>query len=212
MTVEIKYKWPNFLFFIWLAASLFIAVFFYDAGNNLAGNIIQFPHQLLIAYMSYLIAVGFVMLGLLPYGLGLEIHFKSNKPLVDNTKEESVEQPADNTPVGYDYFIPLWGWLKYQLPNLLKGKKWIVIIENFPPYFLVGLFNGLVNYPLTPLFVFALSIAVIVEYFAYYRNWMPFMKTPRNVSRTQMGIAYLVVQEHAFSFMAIGWIIGAVIH
>lgn len=197
--VKFIYKWPNAFFIIWLIVCGAFIAFFYDAGRDLANLGL---HYLLFAYMSYGIMAIWIMLAILPYLLGLTIEFPKART------QKVTEKPIDNKPVGYDYFIPIYGYLKYQFPNL-KGKgKWIVLIENVALYFILGLVNGLLGYKLTLLFVFALIIAVIAEYYIYYKAWMPFMKTPSGITKTQRGIAYLAIQEHAFAFMALGWILG----
>jgi hypothetical protein len=195
--MKISYKFPNPLFIIWVAIFFFIVYFFYDSGNALQNFT---PH--IFAYICYVLALISIMLGALPYLLGLSIDMQWK---LGETKV--TEQPADDTPVGLDYFIPIWGYLRYQMPNLIKKKKSIVLIENVALYFTVGIINGVFRYNLSVLYIVALIIAIIAEWYLYYKNWLPFMK--KGIDSKTRGIAYLTIQEHALAWMALGWIIGA---
>lgn len=201
--MKVAYRFPNPLFIIWLVICGFFIAFFYDCGNALK------PFQpYIMAYICYANMCGFILLAILPYLLGLTITFEKHQP----EKEEIPVQEESQIPVGNDYFIPLWGYLRYQVPNLVKRKRWLILIENTLVYFLLGLFNGIINYPFTVVYGIVLAAAVVFEYFIYYKNWMPFMSLPKTSSAINRGLAYLFVQEHAFSFMALGWIIGLFIH
>lgn len=110
--------------------------------------------------------------------------------------------------VGYDYLIPVWGYLRYALPFNLKRHYYDFIYENVVLYLIVGFMWGYFHINFLYLIPIAI-ITLIAESVIYYHGLFDKIGLSKfGFEGTEAVKSYMMLQIHMFGFAIIGLIIG----
>lgn len=131
-------------------------------------------------------------------------HSKNQPSLWTIPKPQKFKKPK----IGNDYFIPIWGYIRYTVPRALKKGKISFIAENVLLYAIIGVLLAF-----SPKWILYLSLAVgalliIAEGFIYYAGYA------RRIFGYRKGfpkgrkalLIFAGTQMHAVAFAVLGFV------